>query len=120
MQNKPEKTKDELILATYRKMRRFFKNLDKDRMEIADRLCKKAAFMDVTLNELQEKITEEGAVIEAVNGNGFRVKMDNPAIRSYNTMFKNYSAAMKQLIELLPEASQYSDEFMTFVMGKKK
>lgn len=120
MQNKPEKTKDELILATYRKMRRFFKNLDKDRMEIADKLCKKAAFMDVTLNELQEKITEEGAVIEGVNGNGFKVKMDNPAIRSYNTMFKNYSAAMKQLIELLPETGQYSDKFMTFVMGRKK
>lgn len=101
-------------------MKRFFKVLDKDRLEFADKLCQKAAFMDVTLNELQEKVNKEGSVITAINGNGFEVKMDNPAIKAYNIMFKNYSTAMKQLIELLPQGTEEADELLMFVKGKKK
>lgn len=109
-----------MILQTYRKFKRFFKFLDKDRLAFADKLCKKAAFMDVMLEEMQEKVTREGSVITAVNGNGFKVQMDNPAIKAYNVMFKNYSVAMKQLIELLPQGADEADELMLFVKGKKK
>lgn len=120
MQNKKEKTKEEVIAQTYRKLKKFFKFLDKDRLEFADKLCKKAAFMDVMLDEMQDKVTREGTVITAINGNGFEVQMDNPAIKAYNVMFKNYSVAMKQLIELLPQGTEEADELMMFVKGKKK
>ena len=120
MENKKEKTKEDVISQTYRKFKKFFKILDKDRLEFADKLCKKAAFMDVTLDELQAQVAEEGPVITAVNGNGFEVRMDNPAIKAYNVMFKDYSVVMKQLIDLLPEGTEEADELMLFVRGKKK
>lgn len=107
-------------MQTYRKFKKFFRFLDKDRLEFADKLCRKAAFMDVMLEEMQEKVAREGSVITAVNGNGFEVQMDNPAIKAYNVMFKNYSVAMKQLIELLPQGTDEADELMLFVKGKKK
>ena len=120
MKNKIEITKEELISKNYRKFKKFFKDLEKDRLEFADKLCKKAAFMDVMLEDMQSKITEEGAVITAVNGNGFKVQMDNPAIKAYNIMFKNYSTAMKQLIDLLPQGAEEEDELLMFVKGKKR
>ena len=120
MEKKSELQKEELISRDFRKLKKIFRFLDKDLRLVAEKLCRKAAFMDVTLDEMQEQITEEGYVIEAVNGNGFKVKMDHPAMKTYNTMIKNYTAVMKQLAELLPEGSEEADEIMAFMKGKKK
>jgi seryl-tRNA(Sec) selenium transferase len=120
MEKLNEKEKEELILKDLRKLRRIFKNLDKDRKVVAEKLCKKAAFMDVTLDEMQSQIVAEGYVVEAVNGNGFTVQMDHPAMKTYNTMIKNYTTVMKQLADLLPEGAEEADELLAYVGRKKK
>lgn len=119
MEKKIDKTKEELISKEMRKLKKIFRFLDKDRRIIAEKLCKKAAFMDVTLDEMQEQITEEGYVIEGINGNGFKVKMDHPAVKSYNTMIKNYNMVVKQLAELLPEDAEEADELLMHIRGVK-
>ena len=116
---KQEKTKEEKILAEFRKLKRFSSKFDKDKKNIAEKLCKKAAFMDVTLDEMQETITTEGSVIEAVNGNGFTVKMDHPALKGYNAMIKNYTAVIKQLVDLMPQGAEEADELLAFVKRRK-
>lgn len=120
MEKLTEIQKEEEISKNFKKLKRIFRFLDKDRRSFAEKLCRKAAFMDVTLDEMQAQITAEGYVVEAVNGNGFRVKMDHPAVKTYNTMIKNYTAVMKQLADLLPEGSEEADEIMAFMKGKKK
>ena len=113
MESKTEKTKEEKISAELRKFKGFCRNLSKDRKNIAVKLCQKAAFMEVTLEDLQDQINKEGAIVEAVNGNGFKVKSENPAQKTYNTMIKNYTAAIKQLTGFLPESAEVPelDEF---------
>ena len=112
MGNKKEKTKEDRILAEERKLKRIFKILEKDKLTIAAKLCKKAAFMDVTLDDMQVQITTEGFTKKAVNGNGFTVEMDHPALKSYNTM-------IKKLIDLLPEDTEEVDELLLHIRGKQ-
>ena len=115
-----EKTKEELISAEIRKLKRIFKNLDKDAKTFAEKLIKKAAFMDVTLEELQRKVADEGTIVTAVNGNGFEVTMEHPALKTYNTMIKNYIQTMKQLADFLPEDTEELDELTSFIKERKK
>lgn len=115
MENKKEKTKEERIKSELRKFKGFCRNLGKDRKNIAEKLCQKAAFMEVTLEDLQNQINEEGAILEEKNGNGFVVKMENPAQKSYNTMIKNYNAIIKTMADLMPEGAAANDDLMNFV-----
>lgn len=107
------------ITAKYKKI---FKNVEKDKKTFVEKLCKEAVFMELTLMELQKKIEEDGAVIETTNGNGFKVKQENPATKSYNTMIRNYNGIMKTLVEQVPEGAE-ADELMLFLgngKGKQK
>ena len=115
MESETEKIKKEKISAELRKFKGFCKNLSKDRKNIAIKLCQKAAFMEVTLEDLQDQINKEGAIVEAVNGNGFKVKSENPAQKTYNTMIKNYNATIKSLVDLMPEGASANDELIGFI-----
>ena len=117
MENKINKTKEERIATELRKFKGFCRNLSRDRKNIAVKLCQKAAFMEVTLEDLQDQINKEGAIVEAVNGNGFEVRSENPAQKTYNTMIKNYNATVKQIIDVVskqPGRGDVSDGFEEF------
>lgn len=119
MENKTEKTKEEKIASELRKFKGFCRSLGRDRKNIATKLCQKAAFMEVTLEELQDRINKEGAIVEEKNGNGFVVKQENPAQKSYNTMIKNYNAIIKTLADMMPEGAAANDELMKFVRKRR-
>lgn len=119
MENKIDKTKEERISVELRKFKGFCKNLSKDRKNIAVKLCQKAAFMEVTLEDLQAQINKEGAVVTARNGNGFEVTSENPAQKTYNTMIKNYNATIKALVDLMPEGAAANDELISFVRKRR-
>lgn len=110
--------KEKKIKANISKFKKIFKNIEPDKAEFAKKLYEKAAFMDATLEELQDDINESGATITQTNGNGFKVTMENPSQKTYNTMIKNYNATMKLLLELIPEGSE-DDELVAFLKGKK-
>lgn len=114
-----EKEKDKKIRKEFNKYKKKFGNLEKDKKEFVEDLCQQAAFMKMTLLELQEDINVKGAVVTATNGNGFEVTSENPSQKSYNTMIKNYNATLKTLVELLPELEE-DDEMMNFIKGKGK
>ena len=91
--------------------------VDKNRKEIAQNLYRQLEFMDSTLNSLQEQITNEGAVIKSINGNGFETINENPAQKSYNTMIGRYNALIKTFIDLLPKNDDDSDELVNWING---
>lgn len=70
---------------------------------IAEKIIQEVAFMMVTMEDLKEAVNKDGPIIYGKNGNGFDVRQENPAQKSYNTMIKNYLAAIKQLNELMPD-----------------
>ncbi len=113
--------KDKQIYKEIEKLKTIFSELCGDdetsdkKIKLIYDLCEQAAFMKITLGELQRCINENGAVTTAINGNGFEVTAENPAQKSYNTMIKNYNSVLKTLIDLLPKTEKQVDEMLEFI-----
>lgn len=115
-----EGRKEKKIKKNISVFKRIFKDLEKDKKEIAQRLYEKAAFMDATLEELQEDINQRGSIIETTNGNGFDVEIENPSQKAYNALIKNYNSVMKTLADMIPDSGGGSDEFTDFLKRNKR
>ena len=92
--------KQDKISKEIERLTKQFKEVEKDRRVLADKLIKEVAFMTVTIEDLHEIVNRDGTIITGRSGNGFTTTSEHPAQKSYNTMIKNYLAAMKQLSEL--------------------
>lgn len=89
--------------------------IDKNKQSLAKKLIKRAEFMEKTLKKLEKQVENEGAVIECVNGNGFKTTMEHPAQKSYNTMIGKYNAVVKTIIDMVPENAEADDELISFI-----
>lgn len=114
-----ELEKDKKIKSEIKRLTAILKDLDKNTIKGVKSLIENAAFMSVTLSELQDTINREGPVSEYKNGeNQFGTKK-SPEVDIYNTMVKNHMAIMKQLNELLPKGSGGDkDDFESFVNSR--
>lgn len=101
-----EETKLEKIKKELNKFKRIFKDLDENKKKLVSPLMEKAAFMSVTLDELQEAINDEGCVSEYKNGENQYGTKKSPEVEIYLNMSKNYAAIIKQLTELVPAAKR--------------
>ena len=117
---KAKKEKVKRIKKELTKLKKLFKDLDGDTMETVISLIRNAAFMIVTLEDLQETINIIGCVSEYQNGeNQFGTKK-SPEVEIYNTMIKNHMSIIKQLSDLLPKAppAGVGDDFENFIEAK--
>lgn len=97
-----ELKKEDRIEEKIEELRSIFNDLDQNTKRTIEPLISKAAFMSVTLEDLQNTINVKGVIEEYQNGanqSGFKESVE---VKVYNTMIKNYHAIMKQLIDLLP------------------
>lgn len=116
----PEKTVQSRINAEKNRLTRIFKDVDKSAQSLAKSLIKNAAFMSITLEDLQEAINKNGVTVEYKNGeNQFGTKK-SPEIETYNSMIKNFSTIMSQLARMTPEGSAEADELLEFLAGRKE
>jgi len=116
LQNKDKdaRTKKEIL-----KLKRSFKDLDKKTLDTVSSLINNAAFMAVTLNDLQETINTEGTVTEYQNGENQWGTKKSPEVEIYNTMIKNHVSIMKTLTDLIPKKDKSEDDgFDSFVSGR--
>lgn len=113
-------TKDTAIKKEIEKLNKIFKDIPEDKKSLCEGLIKNAAFMFVTLEELQEEVNANGAMIAYTSGNGFDTIKDNPAQKAYTTMISRYSAIIDQLNKLLPsdKDKQNNDELMEFLKDR--
>jgi hypothetical protein len=80
-----------------------FKKIDKESKNTVVSLIRNAAFMTITLEDLEEQMNINGVVSEYQNGeNQFGTKK-SPEVEIYNTMIKNQMNIIKQLTDLLPK-----------------
>ena len=96
-------TKDERIKKEILRLKRLFKNMSKDTINRVLSLINNAAFMTVTLEDLQETINREGTVSEYQNGENQHGTKKSPEVEIYNTMIKNHMGIIKQLTDLTPQ-----------------
>ena len=101
------------------KLKKIFKDIEPGKMKTVEKLISNAAFMAESLDELQEVIREKGFVEEYQNGANQSGIKKCSEVEIYNTMIKNYSSIIKQLIDLLPNESKSSgDELLDFIHRK--
>lgn len=102
METKKELTKDQKIKKEITRLRGVFRDLDKNKLKTVESLIKNAAFMAVSLEELQEIINEEGYVVEYQNGENQHGTKQSDAVKTHIAMTKNHAAIIKQLCDLVP------------------
>ena len=126
---KPEKLSGQALIEKNNKIKKekqtlekIFKKIDKNKQKIVGKLIDNVAFMSVTLDELKEDIKKYGVKEEYMNGKnqfGFKESVES---KTYNTMFKNYMSAIKQLTDLLPadEQKNTGEDLLNFIASGKK
>ena len=101
------------------KLKKIFKDIEPGKRQTVEKLISNAAFMAESLDDLQEIIREKGFTESYQNGaNQCGIKKCSE-VEIYNTMIKNYSSIIKQLVDLLPNDERSGgDELLDFISGK--
>jgi len=97
-----ELTKEQKIRKEIARLHRVFKDLDGNKLQTVESLIRNAAFMAVSLEELQEIINEEGYIVEYQNGENQYGTKQSDAVKTHIAMTKNHAAIIKQLSDLVP------------------
>ncbi len=84
------------------RIKKLFKEMDSEKMKLAEQLIINASFMVITLQDLMEKINKEGIKEFYQNGESQSGYKESIEVKTYNTMIKNYMNIIKQLNEMLP------------------
>jgi hypothetical protein len=98
-----ELTREKRIKKEVIRLKRLFNVIPKNTLESVLSLITNAAFMAITLEDLQQKINEDGAVTKYQNGENQWGTKKSPEVEIYNTMVKNHASLIKQLTELIPK-----------------
>ena len=77
--------------------------IDSQKKEAAKSLIENAAFMAITLQDLQDEINREGVVSRYQNGENQWGTKQSPEASTYISLVNRHNAVMKQLIDLLPK-----------------
>lgn len=70
------------------RIKKIYKNLPKDKLEIAKKLIERAAYMFVLLEDMEAEINEDGLVVKMPQG-AYKIERARPLLQPYNAMVKN-------------------------------
>ena len=104
----PKLSKAARIEQELKKLNTLYHNLQENKLKLLAPLIQNAAFMKVTLEELQETINSEGATDEYCNGANQFGRKQSANIQAYNSLIKNYNAVIDRLEKLLPPEAKNS------------
>lgn len=103
-------TKNAEVRKEFLKLKKIYRFLPKDTFKVNENLIKNAAFMAVSLQELQALIDDNGYTEEYKNGQNQKGIKKSSEVDIYNTYIKNYTTIIKMLNELLPKSAASSDD----------
>ena len=117
--SKKEITKAERISNEDKRLRKIYKDLKKDKIATVDGLIRRAAYMRITLEDMEIDLDTNGFVeLFSQSEKTEPYERERPVARLYNTMNKNYQSIIKQLSDLLPkevQQTEVNDGFDDFV-----
>ena len=105
---KTEKTKEQRIESEKRRLGKIFKGLDENKLKVVTPLIQRAAFITVSLEELEEQLNETGWTEEYQNGREQSGMKKSAAADVHISLTKNLNAIVKQLLEIVPPAQRKS------------
>lgn len=103
--SKTTPSKVDRIKREKRSLSKLCKDLPDGKKAIAVPLVEQAAFMRVTLSDLQDEINESGCVEEYQNGRNQSGWKTTAALQAYNSTVKNYAAVCERLDRILPDST---------------
>lgn len=104
MASKKELNKAERINQEEKRLRASYKDLPKDSLIVVDGLIRRAAYMRVTLEDMEKDLDENGFVeLFSQSEKTEPYERERPVARLYNTMNKNYQSIVKGLTDLVPK-----------------
>lgn len=121
MATKKDLSTEERISNEVKRLNGIFRGMSNNTKKVVKTLIENAAFMTVTLEDLQDHINQFGVISEYQNGqNQFGTKR-SPEVDIHLAMTKNHTQIIKQLTELLPkeQPKQESDGFEDFCNSKE-
>ena len=122
MVSKKELTKAERITKEERRLKKNYKDIHKDKSAIVEGLIRRAAFMRITLEDMEVDLDEKGFVeLFSQSDTQEPYERERPVARQYQQMNKNYQSIIKQLSDLLPKEPpkpKENDGFDEFVSAR--
>lgn len=112
--------REKKIKQEINRIKKLYKDLEKDKVKVVEGLVTEASFMKLTLQELREDLFKNGMTELYENGPQV-VNWERPETKIYSTMIQRYSNVMKQLIDYMPEEKQKeeNDELKEFLNRRK-
>ena len=84
-----------------------FSELDENELQVAEGLIKQAAFMLITLEDLQIAIQQNGSVGEYKNGKDQYGTKQSAELQAYNQTLRSYNAVIGKLLKIVPHKPVY-------------
>ena len=100
--------KEKEIRKETRRLMEIFKDLEPNKLRTVDALIARAAFITVSLQDLEAQLNECGWVEEYQNGCYQRGWKKSAAADVHISLTKNLNAIMKTLLDLVPPAQKES------------
>ena len=108
MARKKKIDKETLISEEFKRLTVIFKDIPNEKRELCTNLMQNAAFMVISLRELQDDLRVNGWIEEYQNGEIQSGRKPSSASQVYNKLISNYNNIIKQLVGLLPDDKQES------------
>lgn len=112
-----QKTLESRIKAEERRLTKIFADIDEKKKNSTQGLIQRAAFMRVSLEDLEAEINSAGFTELFSQGEQEPYLRERPTSKIYNSLNSNYQKIIKQLTDLLPKDEkipQGGDEFDQF------
>jgi hypothetical protein len=110
-------TVDQRMKKEMQRLKKLLNKVHDDKKQMATNVAKRIAFMQITLEDLERDMLENGYTELFSQQKDIQYDRERPAVRIYNATIKNYAASCKQLVDMIPEstAEQEKDELMAVV-----
>lgn len=102
IQNCKDLSREKRIKRELKRLSNLFEEIDGNRRKFIQPILENAAFMAITLQDLQEEINAGGVVDQYQNGQNQHGVKIGASLQAYNSLIKSYSGTLKTLSAILP------------------
>ncbi|HAU4854971.1 TPA: hypothetical protein ACVT6H_003449 [Clostridioides difficile] len=110
--------KEKKIKQEVSRLKKNYKDLEKEKIKILDGLVNEAAFLKISLEETREILTKEG-LTEIFKQGKQEFERERLQVKIYLNFMKLYSSVMKQLIDIIPSDKKQEEEDKLIEFMKK-
>ena len=112
--------KNKRIEQEIKELSKLLEEVEGKQKKLAKRLIERAAFMKITLEDLEKDINENGSSYKMEQGKQ-KLIVENPSQKTYNTLINRYATVYKQIIDLQIKTNcerDVDDGFESFVNSR--